>query len=583
MAKMALLIGVSEYGEGLPALPGTQIDVEAMQRVLRDPQIGEFDSVELLRDPDLQTMQIEIETLFADRNEDDLILLYFSGHGVRADDGTLYLASRSTQKNRQGRILTSTAVPASFVQSCMGNSRSKRQVLILDCCFSGAFANDLRAKALEVVVDIKAQLGGEGRAVLTSSTETQVSLEDQGGGIYTRYLVQGLETGAANRNNDDYISVAELHEYAKEHVQKTAARMRPEIYAVREGYNILLAKAPKPKDDPELLYRQALEERAKQKRGKLSVIDQRALRFRWQELGLSAETAKQIAAEVLQPYQVFWAKMQEFEAAIEEALAEDPQMSPATLDDLRYLMRVLQLQDEDAETIATKFGINLKQPTPEQQPEPPVPVQQEPPESQPPDESAETPTFFDEDLFFKWEDDIDWTTPSAEDDLSSEKGIDYTRLRDLLKAGNWRAADYETYCVMIQAVRKKDGDWSTESFTEEELLNFPCADLRTIDQLWVKYSDGKFGFSVQKQIYVECGGKLDGKYPKDEVWGTFCERVGWRVKNEWVSYGSVTFDAKAPKGHLPVVQGRETHNTLVGLDWFNNTWVDYKKLFVNKN
>jgi hypothetical protein len=115
-------------------------------------------------------------------------------------------------------------------------------------------------------------------------------------------------------------------------------------------------------------------------------------------------------------------------------------------------------------------------------------------------------------------------TQTQADDLSSEKGIDYTPLRDLLKAQDWRAADRETYETMIRAVGKKSDDW----FTSDELLNFPCADLRTIDRLWVKYSQGKFGFSVQKQIYVECGAKLDGNYPGDKVWHEFCDRVGWR-------------------------------------------------------
>lgn len=98
--------------------------------------------------------------------------------------------------------------------------------------------------------------------------------------------------------------------------------------------------------------------------------------------------------------------------------------------------------------------------------------------------------------------------PAPEDDLSSEKGIDYRNLRDLLKAGQWREADSETYKTMIRAVGKKSGDW----FTRYELLNFPCTDLLTIDQLWVKYSTGKFGFSVQKQIYLETGNPLDGGY-----------------------------------------------------------------------
>ncbi len=87
----------------------------------------------------------------------------------------------------------------------------------------------------------------------------------------------------------------------------------------------------------------------------------------------------------------------------------------------------------------------------------------------------------------------------------SEKGIDYTRLRDLLAAKNWKEADEETYLVMIQAVGKREGD----HFTSDELLNFPCTDLRTIDRLWVKYSNGHFGFSVQKEIYLSVGGKAD--------------------------------------------------------------------------
>ncbi len=134
------------------------------------------------------------------------------------------------------------------------------------------------------------------------------------------------------------------------------------------------------------------------------------------------------------------------------------------------------------------------------------------------------------------------------DDLSSEKGIDYSRLRDLLKAGKWKEADKETYRVMIQAVGKKDGDW----FTSDELLNFPCTDLCTIDRLWVRYSNGHFGFSVQKEIYLSVGGKPDGKYYQ-VAWNRFGDRVGWRVKSKWIYYINVTFDTLAPKGHLPVI------------------------------
>lgn len=146
---------------------------------------------------------------------------------------------------------------------------------------------------------------------------------------------------------------------------------------------------------------------------------------------------------------------------------------------------------------------------------------------------------------------------SAETDreieLKSEKGLDYTRLRDLLKAKDWQAADKETAHRMLEAVGRKENGW----IRAEELANFPCADLQTIDRLWVKYSDKQFGFSVQKQIYVECGGKLDGQYPGDKIWGKFGDRVGWRVNGVRLYYSAFTFDTSAPSGHLPRIVGSD--------------------------
>ncbi|NJM69757.1 MAG: hypothetical protein HC862_05760 [Scytonema sp. RU_4_4] len=134
------------------------------------------------------------------------------------------------------------------------------------------------------------------------------------------------------------------------------------------------------------------------------------------------------------------------------------------------------------------------------------------------------------------------------DNLNSEKGLDYTKLRDVLAAGKWKEADYETYLVMLQAVGRQENDY----ITEEEILNFPCTDLRTIDQLWVKYSNGRFGFSVQKEIYLSVGGKPDGKYDS-EAWEKFGDCVGWRVKESWIVYKKVTFYTNAPRGHLPIL------------------------------
>ncbi|MCF4970207.1 GUN4 domain-containing protein [Nostoc sp. CMAA1605] len=139
------------------------------------------------------------------------------------------------------------------------------------------------------------------------------------------------------------------------------------------------------------------------------------------------------------------------------------------------------------------------------------------------------------------------TEKLRQNELASEKGVDYTKLRDLLAAKKWKEADYETYLVMLQVVGRKDEDW----IRSEELLNFPCTDLRTIDRLWVKYSNGHFGFSVQKEIYLSVGGKPDGQYYK-EAWEKFGDRVGWRVNGDWILYSNITFDTSSPKGHLPL-------------------------------
>ena len=110
MKKSALLIGVSEYESGLNPLPSAVKDAEALKRVLQDPDLGEFDEVKILTNPDLQSMQYEIETLFTECQKDDFVLLFFSGHGIKDDSNRLYFATRNTLKNAKGELSRSTAV-----------------------------------------------------------------------------------------------------------------------------------------------------------------------------------------------------------------------------------------------------------------------------------------------------------------------------------------------------------------------------------------------------------------------------------------------------------------------------------------
>ena len=122
----------------------------------------------------------------------------------------------------------------------------------------------------------------------------------------------------------------------------------------------------------------------------------------------------------------------------------------------------------------------------------------------------------------------------------------YQTLKAFLKAGEWKEADNETYRLMITTVGKEKG----QGFNRADLENFPCEDLKTLDQLWVSYSNGRFGFSVQKKIWQECGSPTTNV--KD--WDRFCVKVGWQTPDATsVSYASLNFHpGKSPAGELPV-------------------------------
>ncbi len=157
----------------------------------------------------------------------------------------------------------------------------------------------------------------------------------------------------------------------------------------------------------------------------------------------------------------------------------------------------------------------------------------------------------------------------------SAVGMDYINLRNLLASKKWKEADEETRRVMCEVAGEKKG-----RLDEESIDNFPCEDLRTIDQLWVKYSNGRFGFSVQKRIYQSLGGTYRGSYIS-EVWNKFWDKVGWREENNkkaeeyirnytflgeaptrfYIDYKDLTFSEKAPQGHLPYHQQDPSSST----------------------
>ncbi|MDT9282332.1 MAG: GUN4 domain-containing protein, partial [Limnospira sp. PMC 1286.21] len=157
--------------------------------------------------------------------------------------------------------------------------------------------------------------------------------------------------------------------------------------------------------------------------------------------------------------------------------------------------------------------------------------------------------------------------PVPDTRILSSSGFDYSQLNRLLKSGNWKAADEETAKMMLAVAGKTQRGY----LDDDDIKNFPCEDLRIIDGLWVKHSNGRFGFSVQKQIYINCGGKPDGSYPGATIIERYCDEVGWRVNGSYLSsWSDCTFSAAAaPRGHLPYLPASVRRVTLDGWDMNN--------------
>ena len=245
--KAALLVATAEYGD--PAFrqlrtPGH--DVEALTRVLADPAIGGMD-VRALVDQPGQVVEEEIEGFFADRTPADLLVLYLSCHGVKDQDGRLYFAAKDTRLQR----LAASGISSRFVNEQMGNSRSRQIVLLLDCCYSGAFARGFATRGSEGV-ELKERFQGRGRVVITASSAMEYAFEagqltDESGqpSVFTSAVVRGLETGEADRDGDGRVSVDELYDFVFEQVRQATPDQRPGIFSEVQGA-LYIAQNPNP-------------------------------------------------------------------------------------------------------------------------------------------------------------------------------------------------------------------------------------------------------------------------------------------------------------------------------------------------
>ncbi|MGB7795735.1 MAG: caspase family protein, partial [Pseudonocardiaceae bacterium] len=234
--RLALLVATYLYQDaGLRQLTAPGHDAEALAEVLRDPEIANFDVTILINEPH-HVVGNAIGQFYRNRRRDDLTLLYFTGHGLKDDQGRLYLAMNNTQRDD----LLFTGLSAQQIDEAMESCSSRQKVLVLDCCYSGAFPAGRVSKA-GGQVDTLEKFQGKGRVVLTASDATQYSFEGNhiiGEGtqsVFTRSLVKGLTTGEADLDGDGDISIDELYSYVHDRVIEEMPQQRPKKQENVEG------------------------------------------------------------------------------------------------------------------------------------------------------------------------------------------------------------------------------------------------------------------------------------------------------------------------------------------------------------
>ena len=126
--------------------------------------------------------------------------------------------------------------------------------------------------------------------------------------------------------------------------------------------------------------------------------------------------------------------------------------------------------------------------------------------------------------------------------MPSSCGIDYTDLQHALLREQFEKADRLTSCALRQLAGVQAVQRGYVYFSEVPAME--ALDLTTIDRLWIAYSQGRFGFTVQSRLLSALGGRYEKLWP----------RIGWKKEGVWTRYpGSFQWCMEAPEGHMPLV------------------------------
>ncbi len=240
--RYAVLVASSRFPKAPNLLPlsGPENDVEQIRDVLTSSSHGDFGKVVMLKNRPHHQVLRKINEILHGAERDDMVLLYYSGHGKLDASGQLHLATVNTEMT----ALETTSIPLPSVKRLFANSAATKTALILDCCYSGAV--DRAFFRGEVDEQLNLMSRGRGTFIMTASTGLQMAKEkeDEKLGIFTKHLVDGVRTGKADRDGDGLITMNELYNYVHEQVLQETSQ-EPMKWDLNVRGELIFAKSGK--------------------------------------------------------------------------------------------------------------------------------------------------------------------------------------------------------------------------------------------------------------------------------------------------------------------------------------------------
>ena len=241
--RWALLVGIANYLSSdefeIQQLKAPVKDVNELAAFLKDPNKGGFDAEHVFTLTDKKATRRNILITFNDIAKraapEDMVIFYFSGHGYRPSDSkTTYLIPYDLDM----RDFDATCINFDDLAKKIRKMAASKVVVILDACHAGGVKpTGARAAMNTGIVKryLEAFRKSEGRALLLSSDESEVSWEDKQNGVFTRFLLEGLN-GKADTNGDGIVTFTEVALYVEDTVPKFTRENFPRVQRPTRRY-----------------------------------------------------------------------------------------------------------------------------------------------------------------------------------------------------------------------------------------------------------------------------------------------------------------------------------------------------------